>query len=68
MISPLHMTTIVRLTKHRHVVAGELQPFTFLWGGGGGPETPPARPRGGGGRAPHRNTPLLPPMEGCHVM
>ena len=52
MISPLHMTTIVRLTKHRQVVAGELQPFTFLWGEGGG----------------HRNTPLLPPMEGCHVM
>ena len=41
MISPLHMTTIVRLTKHRQVVAGELQPFTFLWGGGAQKHPPP---------------------------
>ena len=41
MISPLHMTTIVRLTKHRQVVAGELQPFTFSWGGGAQKHPPP---------------------------
>ena len=42
----LHMTTIVRLTNHRQFVAGELQPFTFLWGGGGAQKHPPPTPYG----------------------
>ena len=42
----LHMTTIVRLTNHRQVVAGELQPFTFSWGGGGAQKHPPPTPYG----------------------
>ena len=43
----LQMTTIVRLTNHRQVVAGELQPFTFLSvGGGGAPKHPPHTPYG----------------------
>ena len=37
----LHMTTIVRLTNHRQVVAGELQPFTFFVGGSETPLPPP---------------------------
>ena len=42
----LHMTTIVRLTNHRQVVAGELQPFTFLWGAQKHPSPPSPTPYG----------------------
>ena len=42
----VHMTTIVPLTNHRQVVAGELQSFTFSWGWGGGDRSTPSYPYG----------------------